>query len=86
MSTKKLETTVCVCVEVKKIENLDQKIAVLEVVRDTLSTISASWAYYAEDEKVYADQGYEESSKRAGDRARAYEWFNELLGAIAEKI
>lgn len=86
MSTKKVETTVCVCVEVKKIESLDQKIAILEVLRDTLSTVKGNWAYYAEDEKVYADQGFEESSKRAGDRARAYEWFNELLEATAEKI
>lgn len=86
MSTKKVENTVCVCVEVKKIENLDQKIAVLEVLRDTLSNVRGIWAYYAEDEKVYADQGYEEGSKRAGDRARACEWFGELLWAFAERI
>lgn len=85
MSTKK-ETKVCICVEVEKLEGINQKIAVLEVIKDTLSRVMNSYHYYAEDEKVYADQGFKESSQIAGERAKAYLYVNEILGTIAEKI
>lgn len=86
MSTKKENKTVCICVEVEKLESLKQRIEVLQILEDIMVTAKSTMKYFEQDAKAYAENGLDNYAQKEAERAENYAYAIAIIGKLAEKI